>query len=255
MNPQHHSQYHNHQRSVKRGQWVKWAITERDRLRKKKGKREDNQGQDRTLKQDPEVTDYSNGRTPQDSIPEYRGVSTNTYPYLQRCFEKGVQIAFVKECWKNKEGTVTTMYPYYKVGSRITKESKIMIYWSNDVGEEIKVITENTNTIWIQIRHDRIVGVYGRCKSTVLEYIEWTHTIGNMVVDREGVVVGDWNAHHEQQSLIGKGDSQGRALKEQATERDLSGYTLRGRHGKETNNIRVVRLTWYSNEVRTNGKP
>lgn len=117
--------------------------------------------------------------------------------YLQRCFKKGVQIAFVGKCWKNKEGTATTMHPHYKVGSRITNESRIMIHYSSEVGEEINVIAENTNTIGIEIRRDRIVGVYGRCKLTVLEYTKWIGIIGNMVADREGVVVRDWNTHDE----------------------------------------------------------
>ena len=141
----------------------------------------------------------------------------NIHAYLQRCFEKSVQIAFVGECWKNKEGTATTTHPHYKVGSRIIKESRIIVHCSSEAGEKIKEIAENTNTIGIEIGQDRIVRVYRRCKSMVLEYTEWIGIIGNMMTDREGVVVGDWNAHHEQWSLTGKGDGRGRALEEWAT--------------------------------------
>lgn len=55
----------------------------------------------------------------------------------------------------------------------------------------MKVIAENTNIIGIEIGKNRIVGVYGRCKSTVLEYTQWIWIIGNIVVNREGVVVRD----------------------------------------------------------------
>jgi len=130
---------------------------------------------------------------------------------------------FVGECYISKDFRGTNTHGAYKMGTRIQKGRRVTVYWRKELNDAIRVIMEEDRAMGIEVGGKRIFGVYGKSGGRRLNYEGWLDRIGRKSIQRDTVLVRDWNAHHGDWEEGEREDGKGRALAEWTAE---SGYTL-----------------------------
>ena len=73
---------------------------------------------------------------------------------------------------------------------------------------------DEDDAIGIRYEGKRVVGVYAKGNDSRRGYEEWVQRVVRNVRTRDGMVIGDWNAHYESWSLDGGTNTNGRVLQE-----------------------------------------
>ena len=73
--------------------------------------------------------------------------------------------------------------------------------------------------ICVEIGGVRIGGVYSKCGARVHEMLHWLGRVQASVGNGRWLLMGDWNAHHEEWSLDGRSDPVARVLEESRASR------------------------------------
>ena len=82
------------------------------------------------------------------------------------------------------------------------------------MGDTCKVIMDEDWAIGIRCGRKRVIGVYGKGNDSRRGYEEWVERVVQNMRTRDGMAIGDWNAHHESWSLDGGTNTNGRVLQE-----------------------------------------
>ena len=102
----------------------------------------------------------------------------------------------------------------YELVTEIWKSSRIAAYWKQGMGDTCEVIMDEDRAIGIKYEGKRVIEVYAKGNDSRRGYKEWVERVVRNVRTRDGLVIGDWNAHHESCSLDGGTNTNGRVLQE-----------------------------------------
>ena len=146
--------------------------------------------------------------------------SDNAHTFLQWCWEKKVDIAFMGEPWRSgdiksssfKDGT--QLHDAYLLGAGDKQKDMVVGYWRKNIAEEVEVLMVGKKEIWIVVRGVKIRGVYRRGEEKVADIQEWIRTMDTVVRNGERVALGDWNAHHDSWHIKGESNRRGNYLHE-----------------------------------------
>ena len=168
----------------------------------------------------------------------------NAHGFLERCHARGVHIVFVGQCGINKDGNGTNTHVAYTMGTRVQKGRQVTVYWKKELDDLVWVVMEADRVMAIEIDGKRIFGVYGKTGSSPAEYLHWLETVGRKNRNRDGILVGDWNAHHRAWGEEDRENGRGRTLQEWTTEEgyelvDISGPTWERTDGEGQRHSRI----------------
>ena len=90
---------------------------------------------------------------------------------MERCHEKGVHIAFIGECWINKDGNGTNTHGAYTLGTRVQKGRRVTVYWKKELEDIIKFLMEEDRVMGIEVDGKTIFGIYGKTASMSVNYL------------------------------------------------------------------------------------
>src|SRR6266576_2816363 len=142
------------------------------------------------------------------------GRNLNQHMWLEECRQREVDVIFVGEVYTPKEGLGTVNMMGYELVAEIKGGSRVVAYWKQGMGDKGRIIVDEEDAIGIHWKGRKIIGVYGKGKGKGIWYKTWVEKIVGYLKDSEGVLIGDWNAHHPRWSLTGKRDARGGALEE-----------------------------------------
>ena len=146
--------------------------------------------------------------------------SENTNTFLQWCWEKKVDIAFIGEPWRSgdiksssfKDGM--QLHDAYLLGAGDKQKDMVVGYWRKNIAEDVEVLTAGKKEIWIAVRGVKIEGVYRKGEEGVADIQEWIRTIDTVARNGERVALGDWNTHHDSWHIKGESNRRGKYLHE-----------------------------------------
>ena len=146
--------------------------------------------------------------------------SDNAHTFLQWCWERKVDIAFIGEPWRSgdiksssfKDGT--QLHDAYLLGAGDKQKDMVVGYWRKTLAEEVEVLQAGKKEIWISIRGVKIAGVHRRGEEGVSNIQEWIQRMDIVARDVAKVALGDWNAHHDSWHLKGESNRRGNYLHE-----------------------------------------
>ena len=99
------------------------------------------------------------------------GGNVNTHRFLERCYEKGVQIVFIGVCWINKSGNSTSTCGAYTSGTRIQEGRRVTVYWKQKLEDVIKIVMEEDRVMGIEVEGKKIFSIYEKMASTSADYL------------------------------------------------------------------------------------
>ena len=164
----------------------------------------------------------SHGRTKRKQIPmEVRvayqnvgGGNKGQHAWLEFCKQKEMDIIFVGEVFVPRDGYGRIKMAGYELATEVKKGTKVAAYWRTEIGNQARIILDQEDAIGFECGKTRIVGVYGRGKSNTREYGQWVERVVGKLRNKDGILIGDWNAHHTTWSEKGKEDGKGRSLEQ-----------------------------------------
>src|SRR4029077_18306037 len=130
------------------------------------------------------------------------GSGNNAHGFLERCKERGVDIAFTGEApWYRKGGTTT--HPDYELISTPGKDKRVMAYRRKGWETKVEVEEGGEKAVLLKAGDMLIGGVYGASGMRGTRYREWLEGLGEKIKDLYGCIMGDWNAHHKEWATEG----------------------------------------------------
>ena len=85
----------------------------------------------------------------------------------------------------------------YTIVSRWGKGQRVVVYVATGWESRVKVAYQEGRMVILELRDKIIAGIYGDSKATRKNYRRWMKELRGRIGRREGVVMGDWNAHHK----------------------------------------------------------
>ena len=114
-----------------------------------------------------------------------------THTFLEWCKRRKVDIAFVGECWINKEGNGTQSHPAFITRSEVKKGNRVVGYCKKKLRTEVKVILNEKSMVGVEVWGKKLMGIYADRK---LAGERWTGWISGL--EGSQAAVGDWNSHN-----------------------------------------------------------
>src|SRR4029077_11100463 len=100
------------------------------------------------------------------------GSGNNAHGFLERCRERGVDIAFTGEApWYKQGGTAT--HPDYELISTPGKDKRVMAYKRKGWKVRVEVEEEEERAVLLKIGGMMVGGIYGASGMKGTEYREW----------------------------------------------------------------------------------
>ena len=168
-----------------------------------------------------------------------------THQCLEGCARGDVVMAFVGKCWvEKKSGVGTQSYPdYVRLGS-VSGGGKVACHVRRDLVDCCMLVGCENRFVCVKIVGVHIGGVYSKCGARVHEMLHCLGQVQALVGNGRWLLIGDWNAHHEEWSLDGRSDSVGKMLKEWQTSRGARVLTGRSHtfERRQGNGVVVSRI-------------
>ena len=141
-----------------------------------------------------------------------------THEFLERCARGDVAVAFVGECLVEKKSGVGTEShtDYVRLGS-VSGGGKVACHVPRDIVDCCVLVGCENGFVCVDIGGVRIGGVYSKYGARVYEMLHWLDQVQVLVGNGWWLLIGDWNAHHEEWSLDGRSDPVGNVLEEWQT--------------------------------------
>ena len=125
--------------------------------------------------------------------------STNTHVLLEWGAKEEVDIIFIGEAWRDREGRGNTQQRSgYVMGGGFGKDQLVVRYWKEELKEKIRVILELKRAIGIEIEGRFIGAVYGAVGGNQEGMEDWLHSLKGVGRRQSGILLGDWNAHYKE---------------------------------------------------------
>ena len=172
------------------------------------------------------------------------GGNKGQHAWLEYCKQKEMDIIFVGEVFVPRNGSGTINMAGYELATEVKKGTKVAAYWRSEIGNQARIILDQEDAIGFECGNARIVGVYGRGKSNTREYEQWAQRVVQKLRNKDGILIGDWNAHHPTWSEKGKEDGKGRSLEEAingigARWKRMKGHAWERKVGQELRTSRI----------------
>ena len=104
--------------------------------------------------------------------------ATNTHVLLEWGAREKVDIIFVREAWRDREGRRNTQQRGgYMMGGGFGKDQLVVGYWKEELKEKIRVILESKRAIEIEIEGRFIGAVYGAAGGNREGMENWLHSL------------------------------------------------------------------------------
>ena len=141
--------------------------------------------------------------------------STNAHVLFQWGARENMDIIFVGEAWRDRDGGGNTQQRGgYVMGAGFGKNRLVVGYWKKELKEEIRIILESKRAIGREIGGKFIGAVYGAAGGNQEGMEDWLHSLEGVVRGQSGILLGDWNAHCEEWDMESREDGKGKVLKE-----------------------------------------
>ena len=145
---------------------------------------------------------------------EGRG-SANAHVLLEWGAREQVDIIFIGEAWRDREGKGNTQQRgCFFMGAGFDKDQIVVAYWKTELKEKIRVTLESKRAIGIEIEGRFIGAVYGATGDNREGMENWLQSLEGLARGHSGILMGDWNAHCEEWDEEVREDGKGKALKE-----------------------------------------
>ena len=144
---------------------------------------------------------------------------------LQRAAELDIDIFFMAEVHldKDRDGILQVKrHAGYERVSTLTEGTKVVAYGASELMGSIAVLWEDNNIVVVKVGDLRVGGVYWQPEWKSEETEEKLAKLGRKLEGKKRVVIGDWNAHHEEWACEGsQGNARGNQLVEWMETEDL----------------------------------
>ena len=118
--------------------------------------------------------------------------STNAHVLLEWGAREKVDIIFIGEAWRDREGRGNTQQRGgYVIGGGFRKDQLVVGYWREELKEKIQVILESRRAIRIEIEGRFIGAVYEAAGGNQEEMENWLHSLEGIGRRHSGILLGD----------------------------------------------------------------
>ena len=149
-------------------------------------------------------------------VSECGGGNKQQHAWWEECRQREVDIIFVGKCSIPKNGLGTINMLEYELVTEGKAGMRVVAYWRQGMRNGCEVVMDEVDAIGIKWQGRRIVRVYsrGRVEGGSKKYDAWVKRVTSVLRRSDGILLGDWNAHHQKWSLKVKRDAGGVALDE-----------------------------------------
>ena len=123
------------------------------------------------------------------------GSGDRCHEFLEWCRSEGVGMVFAGEAAAYRGGGTTTMTGY-NIVSRWGKGQRVVAYVAAEWEEKVVLAYQDERLVILQVGERYIAGIYGDSRAGRKKYRKWLKEVRRLMGRREGVIMGDWNAHH-----------------------------------------------------------
>ena len=124
------------------------------------------------------------------------GSGDRCHEFLEWCRGEGAGVDFAGEAAAYRGGGTTTKAGY-NIVSRWGKGQRVVAYVAAEWEEKVELEHQEERLVILQMGDTYIAGVYRDLKAERKGYRKWLKQVRRRLVRREGVIMGDWNAHHK----------------------------------------------------------
>ena len=85
----------------------------------------------------------------------------------------------------------------YSIVSKWGKGQRVVAYVAGEWDDRVELAYQEERMVVLKLGEKVIAGIYGDSKAGRKKYRKWLKEVRKQIGRREGVVIGDWNAHHK----------------------------------------------------------